>query len=152
MEVRILGPLEVWTSGVRIQVGGARQCAVLAMLALQVNQVVSTDYLVDGLWGETPPGNALGTVQVYMSRLRKALQLGATGEVLGGTVRRLKPGYFLEMDPDHLDLCRFQRLAREGTQALPTAPAQASQLLGSARVCGGGHRSSNSLHCRLRWP
>ena len=138
VEVRILGPLEVWTSGVQIPLGGTRQRAVLAMLALRVNQVVSTDYLVDGLWGQVPPDTAPNTVQVYISRLRKALLAGATDGPPGGMVRRRQPGYLLELDPDRLDLRRFERLAREGTQALRVAPAQAARLLGAAmELCRG---------------
>ena len=132
MEVRILGPVEVWTSGVRVQLGGTRQRAVLAMLALQLNRVVSTDYLVDGLWGGTPPDNALGTIQVYVSRLRKALLAGATVRAADGMVRRHNPGYLLELDPNNLDLRRFQRLTNEGTQALPGDPELAGRLLGDA--------------------
>ena len=55
MEVRLLGPLEVWAAGRLVPLGGTKQRAVLAMLVLDVNQVVSVDRLVDGLWGQAPP-------------------------------------------------------------------------------------------------
>ena|GEM_PF-1098317 len=126
--MRILGPVEVWTSGAQIPLGGPLQRAVLAMLALQVNQVVPMDYLVDGLWGHAPPVNAHNTVQVYISRLRKTVFASAAD----GVVWSRKPGYQLELDPAQLDLRRFERLTREGTQALPATPAQAARLLGAA--------------------
>ena len=73
MDVRILGPLEVWVAGRSLALGGTKQRAVLAMLVLHANQVVAIDHLVDGLWGQTPPDGATNVVQVYISRLRKAL-------------------------------------------------------------------------------
>ena len=74
MEVRILGPLEVVHAGTPVALGGTKQRAVFAMLALRVNRVVSIDFLVDGLWGTAPPTDPINVVQVYVSRLRKALR------------------------------------------------------------------------------
>ena len=71
MDVRILGPLEVRAAGRPLPLGGTKQRAVLAMLVLHANQVVSIDYLVDGLWGQASPDSATNVVQVYISRLRK---------------------------------------------------------------------------------
>lgn len=76
VQVRLLGPLQVWAAGQPVLVGGGRQQAVLAMLALQVNQVVSVDRLVDGLWGAAPPDGAVNTVQAYT--------VSAAPEVAGG--------------------------------------------------------------------
>jgi DNA-binding SARP family transcriptional activator len=109
MEVRILGPLEVWVAGRSLGLGGTKQRAVLAMLALHANQVVAIDHLIDGLWGQTPPDGATNVVQVYVSRLRKTLRAaspeGSAGWSEGGADRpegqaaavlaRRKPGYLL---------------------------------------------------------
>jgi len=73
VEVRILGPLDVLQAGTPLALGGTKQRAVFAMLALRINQVVSLDFLVDGLWGTEPPADPANVVQVYLSRLRKAL-------------------------------------------------------------------------------
>ena len=73
MEIRILGPMEVWDNGEPLQLGGTKQRAVLAMLALNVNHVVSYDHLVDGLWGSQASERASNAVQVYVSGLRKVL-------------------------------------------------------------------------------
>lgn len=62
MEVRILGPLEVVHAGTPVVLGGSKQRAVLAILALRVNRVVSTDFLVDGLWGTAPPTDPVNVV------------------------------------------------------------------------------------------
>ena len=133
MEVRILGPLEVTRGGTPLALGGTKQRAVFAMLALRVNRVVSMDFLVDGLWGTAPPTDPTNVVQVYLSRLRKALHPAGTPETrtTAALIRR-KPGYLLQLDPEHLDLHRFQRLAREGSQLLPAAPDAAAAALTDA--------------------
>ena len=73
MDFRILGPLEVLDEGRAITLGGSKQRALLALLLLHANETLSTDRLIDELWGERPPANAAKTVQMQISRLRKAL-------------------------------------------------------------------------------
>lgn len=111
MEFRILGPLEVVESGRSLPLGGARQRALLALLLTRANQVVSSDRLVDELWGERPPKAALNTIQFYVSTLRRTL---APHEVIATR----PPGYLIQIEPGQLDLHRFERLAAEGRQAL----------------------------------
>jgi DNA-binding SARP family transcriptional activator len=133
MDVRILGPLEVHGAGGLLTLGGTQQRAVLAMLVLHLDEVVFTEFLVDGLWGDRPPATAVNIVQVYVSRLRKALQAGQEPGWAGTAVlRRRGPGYVLELDPEQLDLHRFERLAREGARELRSAPAQAASTLREA--------------------
>src|SRR3954447_1910477 len=125
MDLRLLGPLEVPGAGGPLALGGVQQRAVLAMLALRLNEVVFTDFLVDGLWRPQAPPSALNTVQCYISRLRKVLQAEDAPDRAGAAVlRRRGPGYVLELDPERVDLHRFQRLAREGAQALGPAPGR----------------------------
>ena len=101
MEFRILGPLEAREGVTPVPLGGGRQQALLAMLLLHANEVVSTGRLIEGLWEEPPPG-AVKAVQVYVSRLRRAL---------GGRLLASKPpGYVLHLDPEQFDLARFRRL------------------------------------------
>jgi DNA-binding SARP family transcriptional activator len=104
MEFRILGTLEVREGGAPVALGGAKQRAVLAVLLLSANEVVSTELLIEALW-EEPPAKATKAVQVYVSRLRKAL---------GGTMPSSRPpGYLLELSPEQFDLARFRRLREE---------------------------------------
>ena len=73
MEFRVLGPLEVVEDGRTISLGGVKQRALLASLLLRANEVVSSDTLIDELWGASPPATAAKAVQVYVSALRKEL-------------------------------------------------------------------------------
>jgi len=114
--------------GSPLPLGGAKQRAVLAMLVLHANRVVSTDALVDGLWGDSPPRNAMNAVQVYVSRLRKALTVaGLQGREC--TVSRRVPGYVLEMDVRNLDVSRFEDATRQATRMLPSNPTGAAERL-----------------------
>ncbi len=130
MEFRILGPLEVCADGRELSLGGAKQRALLAVLLLHANEVVSIDRLVDELWGDRSPATAVKTVQVYVSQLRKALR-GRRGE--GDEERVLvtrATGYMLRVEPGQLDADRFQRLVHQARQELAAErPRQAAQML-----------------------
>ena len=73
MDFRILGPLEVLDEDGTVALAGSRQRALLTLLLLHANEALTTDRLIDELWGERPPASAAKTVQVQISRLRKAL-------------------------------------------------------------------------------
>ena len=111
MDFRILGPLGVYDDqGRELEPGGRQQRIVLAMLLLHRNEVVSVDRLIDAVWGERAPANAVKNVQIHVSRLRKTL----AADVL----RTRANGYVLEVGPDELDVDRFERLVEEGRRAL----------------------------------
>ena len=110
-----------WSSRTaRSRSAAGKQRSLLALLLLHANEVVSTERLIDELWGESPPATVNKSVQVYVSRLRK--QLGD-----GRSVTRA-PGYVLRLDPDESDLGRFERLLA-GAAA---DPATASEKLREA--------------------
>ena len=106
MDIRILGPLEVLDEGRALELGGAKQRAVLAMLALNANRTLSVDRIALGLWDAEPPESARKAVQVYVSQLRKALGKDRV-QTKGG-------GYRLRVEPDELDVERFEGLRRRG--------------------------------------
>jgi YVTN family beta-propeller protein len=112
MEFRVLGPLEASQDGRLVPLGGAKQRALLATLLVRANRVVSTDALLDELWGDRPPESAANMVQGYVSRLRKLLSSG-NGDVI---VHR-PPGYVLRVEADRVDSHRFEQLVREATKA-----------------------------------
>jgi YVTN family beta-propeller protein len=111
MRFGILGPLEVTDDqGRELAMGGHKQRAVLAILLLHANEVVSSERLIDELWGGRPPSTALKTVRVYVSNLRKALGDGRLA-TRGG-------GYVLVTDGAEVDAQRFRVLLAEGRRAL----------------------------------
>src|ERR1700754_3411008 len=107
MLVNLLGPVEAVNDDGAVGLGGAKQRAVLAMLALQTGTTVSADRLIDGLWGDRPPASALKLVQLYVSHLRKAFG----GEDVITTHGR---GYELRLDRHDVDAGRFERLLAQG--------------------------------------
>jgi DNA-binding SARP family transcriptional activator len=126
MEFRILGPLEVDGASGAVALGAVKPRAVLAVLLLHANEPVSAERLALALWGEAAPADAMRTVQVYVSRLRKAL---GDGEL----VARTPAGYRLRVGPGELDAERFERGVEAGRRALAAgAPEEAAALLREA--------------------
>ena len=117
MDYRILGPLHVVDGDRSIPLSGAKQRALLAMLLLEANHVVSTDRLIDRLWGDDPPETATTALQVYVSRLRTALEPNRAPGDAGTIIVTQSPGYVLRAGPDELDLARFERLTAEAESA-----------------------------------
>jgi DNA-binding SARP family transcriptional activator/tetratricopeptide (TPR) repeat protein len=102
---RLLGPLEVDAAVDHPALRRHKPRALLALLLVRRNEVVSRDALLDGLWGESPPPRALGSLQNYVSQLRRAL---------GDDVLLTQPsGYQLRVGPDELDVDSFERLVVE---------------------------------------
>jgi DNA-binding SARP family transcriptional activator len=116
MKFRLLGPLEVAEQDRLLALGGRKQRSLLAVLLLQANEVVSTERLIDELWGESPPSTVGKSVQVYVSRLRK--QLG------GDRLITRAPGYLLRVDPSELDVACFERLLAEARRLDPEPAAE----------------------------
>jgi DNA-binding SARP family transcriptional activator len=135
VEFRILGPLEVLDDhGQPLILGGAKQRALLAVLLLHAGQVVSANRLIDELWGEDPPETVRSVLQVYVANLRKALEPARSKRAASSLLRTQPPGYLLDLDPEELDLARFERLAGEGRAALAAGdPARAAWLLHEAQ-------------------
>lgn len=119
MQFQILGPLRVTDrEGREIALGGAKPAAVLAMLLLRPNELVPADRLIEDLWDGQPPATAAKTLQVHISRLRRAFGQGGNGDGDGPIVTG-RGGYVLEVAPDAIDAHRFQTLVSEGRAALP---------------------------------
>jgi DNA-binding SARP family transcriptional activator len=124
MEFRILGPLEVAENGAVVDLGAVKQQALLAVLLLHAGEVVSTARLTDELWGNAPPASAPKAVQGYVYGLRKVVGASTIGTRAGG--------YVAAVDPDRLDVARFERLAEEGRRCLHSDPGRATGYLEQA--------------------
>jgi predicted ATPase/DNA-binding SARP family transcriptional activator len=110
MDFHILGPLQVWAEGRQIAIPAAKHRTILAILLLQANRVVSSQRLVQLLWGEDAPETAANTLQVHVSQLRNALEPGHRSGSPYDVVVTQPPGYLLQLGPDELDLSRFKAL------------------------------------------
>jgi len=119
VEFRVLGPLEVTADGRSLSLPGPRTRAVLALLLVHANQVISSDRLIDELWPGRPARKAADSLQVRLSELRKAFR--SAGEADRLSTR--PPGYLLRVAADELDAQRFERLAAEGDAALAAGDA-----------------------------
>jgi predicted ATPase/class 3 adenylate cyclase/DNA-binding winged helix-turn-helix (wHTH) protein len=131
MDFHILGPLEALDGGQPVPLSGSKLRAVLALLLLHREETLSSDRLIDELWGEEPPATAAKTLQVHISRLRKALASGSGGAA--EVVVTSPHGYGLDVDPERVDAHRFERLLAKGRGELAAhRPAQALPALEEA--------------------
>jgi predicted ATPase/DNA-binding SARP family transcriptional activator len=133
VQFRILGPLEVERGERLVALGGTQQRALLGLLLLRANQPMSSERLVEELWGEPTPTRAVKRLQVAVARLRKALDGNRPG-VSGNTrLRTVSGGYVLAVAPGELDADVFQARVEDGRQALAGGgPARAAEVLREA--------------------
>jgi WD40 repeat protein/DNA-binding SARP family transcriptional activator len=130
LEFRILGPLSVRVDGTPIALGGPKQRALLALLLLNANRVVSRDRLVAELFPEQSVNSADHALRNHVSRLRKVFAAVGSDEP---RLAARTPGYLLRVEPGELDLERFEQLVSEGHEALGAGRvAAAAALLRSA--------------------
>ncbi len=128
LQFRVLGSLEMSRDGRPVRLGGDRQRALLALLLMRGNELVSTQQLIEQLFGDQPSENAANAVHVAISRLRRVL------ETQGGCTLATRPGgYVLELDGDQLDASLFERQLEQGRALLADGePAAAAARLREA--------------------
>ena len=110
MDLHVLGPVEATADDQPVAIGAGKPRALLAMLALNEGNAVSSEALIDGLWGEVPPATAPKMVQIYVSQLRKAFR----GSGNGAEIVTRGHGYELRLGAGEVDARRFERLVAEG--------------------------------------
>ena len=129
-EFGILGPLDVTRSGCVLPLGGPRQRAVLALLLLEANQVVSMDRLAEDIWDGHPPEGWATTLQTYVFHLRQALDPGRARGAAGDVLVTRGRGYLLRVSREHLDAAVFQDGFTAGRVALDAGRyAEAAETL-----------------------
>lgn len=116
IEFRVLGSLQVVDGDRPLALGSPKQRALLAVLLIHRGEPVSSDRLINELWGEQPPATAAKIVQGYVSSLRKALG--------GGLLVTRGHAYLLQVEPEQLDVSRFDSLAAAGRRALRDGDAR----------------------------
>ena len=127
LDVRLLGPVAVSRDGDLLPLRGGKGKAVLALLALRAGDVVSADALVEALWGELPPPTSRTGLQMQISKLRKLLPAA------DGGLETRSPGYALAIDPEQIDVFRFDRAVADAREAAAADdPARARDLLDRA--------------------
>jgi basic membrane lipoprotein Med (substrate-binding protein (PBP1-ABC) superfamily)/DNA-binding SARP family transcriptional activator len=134
VQFRILGPVEVEVDGETVDLGPKKQRSLFALLLINHNRVVSSDRILDELWGEEAEGKE-NALWVYVSRLRSALDDVTQDPML---VTR-DHGYSLVIDPELLDAHEFERLAKQGSSLLQADPDAAASELADALALWKGH-------------
>lgn len=144
MEFRVLGRVEASHDGRRCPVAAGHQLSLLALLLVHANRTVTTDRILDELWGDEPPSSGAKTVGFHVSRLRDGLATDRSGagtvaarETAArgngrGPILTVEGGYLLKVDPDSVDATRFERLAAEGHGLLASDPSAAADRLRTA--------------------
>ena len=117
LSVQLLGPVRAWRAGAAVDVGAARRRAVFAVLAVRAGQAVSRDELIGGVWGDSPPATAGASLYTYVSGLRRAFEPQRSKRSAAEVIVSTGGGYSLRVDPDCLDVHRFER-HRSRAQAL----------------------------------
>jgi DNA-binding SARP family transcriptional activator/DNA-binding beta-propeller fold protein YncE len=121
VEFRILGPLEVVEDGEPVALGTLKERLVLGVLLLHANEFVSRERLIDDLWGEAPPPTARQAVNVYVSKLRKALS-----RVGADPIATASGGYRLHVELERFDASRMQVLVPEARELLATGELESA--------------------------
>jgi DNA-binding SARP family transcriptional activator len=130
--IRVLGPLEAEIEGVRADLGGPLQRAVLALLLMERGRVVSVDRLIDQLWRGEPPPRAIASLQAYVSNLRRILEPGRVRRAPARILISAPPGYALRLPDDAVDAWRFGSLLATARKAAPGQPERARRDLEQA--------------------
>ena len=124
LRIHVLGPLAVHRAGEPVELGADKQRRLLALLAIQPNQPVRREEIVDVLWGDDPPSSCLGLVHNYVARLRKALEPPRVRQEPARVITTVDGGYLLSVDEEQLDLLRFEAAVRRAEQAEDPAVAE----------------------------
>ena len=129
LKFELLGPVGGWRDGTELDLGSPQQRTVLAMLLLARGRQVPLDSLIDGLWGQSAPKSAVGTMRTYISRLRHRLETGPEGGA-ETMIKYVGDGYSIQVRSAVLDVDVFERCLKDARAARRDGQlTRASQLL-----------------------
>jgi DNA-binding SARP family transcriptional activator len=147
---KVLGPLEVSHNEQVCTPHAPKVRQVLALLLLRANQVVSTESLIEELWGDDPPHSAVTTTQTYIYQLRKAIAQYTGDRTHEEMIVTTPPGYVFHVGGDQLDFQAFNRALEEGRTMLEEGRhLQAAQRLGTALAMWRDHALTDVIHGTL---
>lgn len=142
LQVRLLGPVEVWEGNRRAPLGGVRPLAVLSALVVHLGEVLSTERLVDCVWDEQAPATATALVATHVSAVRRALARVGEADV----IRTRPPGYVTDLDASQVDARSFEELLTSGrAEAARGRADEASELLSEALGLWRGQEAMEGL-------
>jgi DNA-binding SARP family transcriptional activator len=152
VEFRLLGSLEVIIDGASVDVGGTQPRTVLAMLLVAGGRMVPAESIIEALWGHNPPDSAAGTLQSYVSRLRRVLVPGGARGEAAKVLAWDPPGYKLVVGASALDVHRFEALADQGRGLLLAGdPEGARAMLDDALALWRGPALLEFAHLDFAW-
>ena len=137
MELRLLGSIEVIDDGKPIDLGPRKQRALLCLLALHANRVVTTDRILEELWGEEAAGKE-NALWVAISRLRSALEPDRGGHGESTVLLTRDHGYVLQVDVESIDVTQFESGVKETRRLLQHDPARAVERVDDALMLWRG--------------
>ncbi|WP_035846928.1 AfsR/SARP family transcriptional regulator [Kitasatospora azatica] len=139
LRFQVLGPVQAWRDEQPLALGSPQQQAILTALLLHRGRPVTTQELVDGLWGDRPPPQAVAALRTYVSRLRSVIEPGREVRAPAELLISVRDGYALRIPDEALDLSVFDSLLAEAAQARQNAsPEKTHQLLTSAIALWSG--------------
>ena len=151
LRVQLLGPVRAWRGEQELELGGPRRRAVLGMLAMRVNQVVSRSELIDGMWGENPPASAVNSVHVYVAGLRRVLEPRRAHRAPGQVLPASGPGYLLRLGPGQVDAETLDHHLTQAQRSPATGDlAAAARSLNAPRAGGAAVLARQYRQRRLR--
>jgi DNA-binding SARP family transcriptional activator len=152
VEFRLLGSLEVVIGGESVDVGGTQPRTVLAMLLVAGGRMVPAESIIEALWGHNPPDSAAGTLQSYVSRLRRVLVPGAARGEAAKVLAWDPPGYKLVVGAKALDAHRFEAMADQGRGLLLAGDSEgAREMLDAALGLWRGPALLEFAHLDFAW-
>ena len=146
MQYRVLGKFEASRDGAAVDVGTYRQKSLLAYLLTTPNKIVSTDQIIDALWGEEAGADKQNALWVHISAVRKALEPAREKRSEGTILLTRSPGYLLQVDAQEVDALQFEQMAAEGRALAETDPAAASLVLSEALALWRGHAYEDFMY------
>ncbi|HVQ95048.1 MAG TPA: BTAD domain-containing putative transcriptional regulator [Mycobacteriales bacterium] len=136
-EFRVLGPVQVWAAGQPVDAGQPRQRGVLAALLIDAGRLVTTETLIDRVWGAAPPARARDALYPNITRIRRVLSEASCRGNQPAPLVRSTGGYLLDIDPDRVDLHRVRRLVDQARDPGSAGAQRVLALRESLALSGG---------------